>query len=267
MNTKCFLKKDVIKSNKELDEVIEMLAVSFAGTTNSVPEGIIDWLVGEKYRTGPIYEKLEAEPSEKRLLIYRDFATFQVYRGWILGKILIVRDSNNNNKIVGAIILEPYYQTPLWKKPYFTLKEIYSMHKALRKIGEWFRFPKWMRNDDCIKSRIEVAVDIFTSSKKEVLTSKQIKTCYYASMIGTHPSLQGQGVGSFLMSSLQDVADAENIPVYLEASGEKNSRFYSKFDFKSEKIVETISVPNKPKLVPYSHVGGLHFMVRAPISS
>ena len=49
---------------------------------------------------------------------------------------------------------------------------------------------------------------------------------YYVTVMATDPPHQGQGHCGRLMRAVARMADAEGVPCYLEASGEKNRRMY-----------------------------------------
>ena len=58
------------------------------------------------------------------------------------------------------------------------------------------------------------------------------KEHYYLWGLVTDPKVQQKGVGSALLKTLIDKADAENMPVYLETHDEKNVAYYERFGFK-----------------------------------
>jgi len=58
------------------------------------------------------------------------------------------------------------------------------------------------------------------------------KTDYiYLWFLGVNPEKQGKGTGEKLLQDLLDIADKEELPVYLETSTPRNLNFYKKFGF------------------------------------
>lgn len=54
---------------------------------------------------------------------------------------------------------------------------------------------------------------------------------WYLAVIGSDPSVRGQGFGQALMRSGLDRCDAEHAPAYLESSKEANVPYYERFGF------------------------------------
>lgn len=57
------------------------------------------------------------------------------------------------------------------------------------------------------------------------------ETHWYLATLGTDPDRQGQGVGSALVRTVLERADAEGLPAYLESSKERNLAFYARHGF------------------------------------
>jgi GNAT superfamily N-acetyltransferase len=54
---------------------------------------------------------------------------------------------------------------------------------------------------------------------------------YYLSLLGTHPSHRGQGVGTALLAENLARMDAEGVPAYLESTNPANDRRYQRLGF------------------------------------
>ncbi len=63
---------------------------------------------------------------------------------------------------------------------------------------------------------------------------------YYVYAIGVKPEFQGQGLGARLMQPILGLADAEQVPVYLESANERNLSFYQRLGFR---IIRETRVP------------------------
>jgi GNAT superfamily N-acetyltransferase len=71
---------------------------------------------------------------------------------------------------------------------------------------------------------------------------------WYLAIIGSDPSVRGQGFGNALMRSRLDRCDAEHAPAYLESSKPDNVPYYQRFGFE---ITGEIRLPNGgPSLIP-----------------
>ena len=68
---------------------------------------------------------------------------------------------------------------------------------------------------------------------------------YYIMTVGVLPARQGMGVGKKLMAKALEIADASNMPCYLETANKNNVPIYQRFGF------EVVSDKEIPK-------GGLH---------
>jgi ribosomal protein S18 acetylase RimI-like enzyme len=68
---------------------------------------------------------------------------------------------------------------------------------------------------------------------------------WYLEAIGVEPALQGQGVGTTLVRTVLDEADAAGTPAYLETETEPNVAFYESLGFEvAERHVATsVGVP------------------------
>jgi len=55
---------------------------------------------------------------------------------------------------------------------------------------------------------------------------------YYVAIMATLPEKQGQGHCSNIMRAINRAADTDQLPCYLECSGEKNTKVYMRFGYK-----------------------------------
>jgi GNAT superfamily N-acetyltransferase len=68
---------------------------------------------------------------------------------------------------------------------------------------------------------------------------------YYVRDIGVHPDMQGQGLGSRLMSPTLERCDREGLPAYLEASSERSAALYERHGFQ---LTSELKVAGSPPL-------------------
>lgn len=77
---------------------------------------------------------------------------------------------------------------------------------------------------------------VLNQTKVEVMGERD-KDCYYLVYIGTKPNAQGKGYAGKLIRDMVAKADAEQRPMYLESSTERNNSYYAKFGFEVERDV------------------------------
>ena len=66
---------------------------------------------------------------------------------------------------------------------------------------------------------------------------------YYLEYLGVEPALQGQGLGSHLLSELTRRADAAHVGCYLETATPRNLPLYQRFGFQVTAQKEIIGLP------------------------
>ncbi|RSL50452.1 hypothetical protein CEP54_011914 [Fusarium duplospermum] len=95
---------------------------------------------------------------------------------------------------------------------------------------------------------------VLNQTKEDVMGERD-KDCYYLVYIGTKPAAQGKGYAGKLIRDMVAKADAENRPMYLEASTKRNSEYYAKFGFK---VKRPVVFENSPEPIT------MYIMVREP---
>jgi GNAT superfamily N-acetyltransferase len=68
---------------------------------------------------------------------------------------------------------------------------------------------------------------------------------YYVRDIGVHPDMQGNGLGSALLTPTLERCDREGVSAYLEASSERNAALYARHGFR---LVKELRVGGSPPL-------------------
>lgn len=68
---------------------------------------------------------------------------------------------------------------------------------------------------------------------------------WYLQILGTEPARQGGGVATALLAPVLERCDRDGLPVYLEASKERNVPFYARFGFT---VTDEMHVPGGPPL-------------------
>lgn len=70
---------------------------------------------------------------------------------------------------------------------------------------------------------------------------------FYLNVVGVDPLRRGQGLGRPLMERVLDVADAEDVPCYLESSNPLNLSFYERYGFE---VRGELEMPDGPIIRP-----------------
>jgi GNAT superfamily N-acetyltransferase len=68
---------------------------------------------------------------------------------------------------------------------------------------------------------------------------------YYVRDVGVLPEMQGNGLGSALLSPTLTRCDREGLPAYLEASSERNAALYARLGFQ---LIDELRVKDSPPL-------------------
>lgn len=71
--------------------------------------------------------------------------------------------------------------------------------------------------------------------------------CLYLQFVGVLPEHQGRGVGSRMLTTVLERADASGTPAYLEATNPDNRRLYERHGFET---VGELTLPGGPQLWP-----------------
>ena len=66
---------------------------------------------------------------------------------------------------------------------------------------------------------------------------------WYLPIIGVDPTRQGRGYGSALLRHGLKTCDAQGVPVYLEATSERNKRLYERHGFEANGVIQYGSSP------------------------
>jgi len=70
---------------------------------------------------------------------------------------------------------------------------------------------------------------------------------WYLAVLGTDPSVQGQGLGSAVLRPVLEQCDADGLGAYLESSKERNLDFYGRHGFR---VIGELHLPRGPIVWP-----------------
>jgi GNAT superfamily N-acetyltransferase len=70
---------------------------------------------------------------------------------------------------------------------------------------------------------------------------------WYLAVLGTDPSVQGQGLGSAVLRPVLAQCDSDGVAAYLESSKERNIDFYARHGFR---VTRELRLPRGPRVWP-----------------
>ena len=198
-------------------QVIDILAKGFAGTTKVAPDGSNSWCIDPQASGPNPCDPLLAEPDEARKKVAQWSCDYIVHTAARHGGVFYMKDAKTN-QVQAAMVTFP----PNSQHLHDDSKNICNSLYAMRQSGFPPDFPPGCSN----------RYELLQKKMKEFHALMEDKLHWYVLLIAVNPDAQGQGFGSKLMSFVSQLGDATNTPVYLETAGEKLERFYEKFGFK-----------------------------------
>lgn len=208
-----------------LKSVIELLATAEGGTATTAPDPLLDWAYAPRDTdgtsgNGQLFGPLSKEAAEdpKRQEWFNWVATYtSVFATNRNGCYALTAEAPDGNRVVVAAALT----APPGTVPFSTdeaememacgaagvelAEEITMGNERLNALGEWQEATK-IGNADKLGEKGHLKVEVFAVA----------------------PAWQGKGCGSALLQFLNDVADADGVPAYLETAGPGNVAFYAK---------------------------------------
>jgi len=210
-------------SDYRVQEVVDMMSVSFAGTTTTSPEGCISWVLDPKASGDDPAAPLLEEPSEERLEFCKWIITMSLKvclpqrtcfallkEGKVVAAALCLPPSTKslqNQSSLYMMYVGFSIGLPALIKDADVMKRMEALGKGMKQFHEkWAPFPHWY-------------VNCFASDAKE----------------------QGKGYGREMMEFLTNLADQSGHAVYLETYGPRNERFYSRngYEVKERMVLKT----------------------------
>jgi hypothetical protein len=228
---------------KDVASFISICAEAFCGTTTTAPEGAIHYILGGAEAGG--YGPLTAPPSNERMALFHWIVGWVSLMAMDYGGCFGLRDENG--ELCAACVAYPasakMSQTFPNEMGMQSISIVMGKGKAYS-IGN----PPTQMNDKAFKAR-----DSEIKKGQSELHHAHGANCWYVSLLGVKASAQGKGYGKKMLLWMNQLADADGAPLYLEAVGERNQQLYERFGYKV--VGRTLEHVN----------GGLRAMVRSPI--
>jgi len=211
------------------DKARAVITRSFSGTATTEPEGTFDWMLGPHLKGK--WDDPRRHLMVGWLVLFLDKMVHEKVGGFCMACSL-------EDGEFGAVVL-------VVPKPNGWIDAPCASHCSMlgliccdiglppfKKMGE-------ARNG--IEKRLSALDQIQQIQKKHLLTTPHL----YVNVMAVEPSVQGQGLCSRAMRKTNEIADAHNLPAYLETSGPRNVKIYERFGYE---VVEqfTLKVDHDP---------------------
>lgn len=235
-------------------KIAEIAARGMMGTPTAEPELATNWVLG------PTFSDL-SDPTGERKEIVTLFMTFEVLRNAFYpseGAVIGSRDAEGEVAAVNVVRLYRSGYVKHFGERLWDLRII---------LGELIAGTMPAVYTDSKRKKLRKYLDARTKEAVELLLPRlHIMHApgphYHVAIMATLPENQGQGHCSKVMRAINRAADADQLPCYLECSGEKNKRVYARFGYK---VVGQYSLSVEDDPEPGSSVfSDLFCMVRAP---
>jgi len=202
---------------------------SFSGTASTDPEGTFDWMLG------PHLKDKWDDPRRHMMLGWFVQLMEKMVHEKVGGFCMVCHLDSGE---FGAVILVVPKLHGMINTPCTLLCSMIALMccdigmPPLKAMGEAKKG---------IEKRMKALDQITEIQKKHVLKTPHI----YVNVMAVDPSAQGQGLCSKAMRKASEFADARNLPLYLETSGEKNVKIYERFGYV---VLEqfTVTIDNDP---------------------
>jgi GNAT superfamily N-acetyltransferase len=220
---------------------VDITTRSFAGTATSAPEALLDWALGDTLRN-----KWDHPDRVKHVGWSMKVAIGTALRSGQRRAVFLGLDDNGEPGAAITVRLIPGKQNSstfeLWKY----VKEMVCFCAG---------FPSFDTKNG-MDGRMQAADDAIDNSHRKHAPTAHINV----QLMAVAPEHQGNGMCSKLMRAVCLVADGQNLPAYLETSGEKNVAVYETFGLKTVERV-TVRDPNDTKADTFDD---FYAMLRAP---
>jgi len=224
-----------------VEEMVQMLTRSFAGTTTSAPEGTMSWVLDPKASGDDPSLPLLEDPSEDRM----EFHNIMIK---LILKLCLPQRSCfaliKGGKVVSAALC-----LPPSTKELSSANPLYLLYLTMS-LG----LPQAMKDKD-VRDRMAACQEASKAALKKWAPSPHWDIICFAS----DPTEQGKGYGRQMMEFMTSLADKSGHPILLETYGPRNERFYSRngYELKERIVLRT-------KHDSLEKHGGLAIMVRSP---
>jgi ribosomal protein S18 acetylase RimI-like enzyme len=190
------------RSPDDIKAAVEVITRAFSGTADTEPELAFDWCLGPE---------LAGKWDDPR----RHDSLRWIFRYLAEGSGIILVARTPEGGIGGVAVLKIYHQKPVGG--------VCAATGALMRTGKPEKDAYALLNCPRMKA--------FDAAQKYLHKTYQTRANLYVLIAAVDPAAQGQGIGGKLMRAASAIADDEQVPCYLETSGERNPKIYERFGY------------------------------------
>ena len=200
------------------------MSKSFCGTATTPPEGVLSWGLGGTgviEHTKPLPAELveNIDEFQKRKDFFKFVIQFSFTAAGRHGGCFSVRDEEG--KMGCHAITFPPNNRELHKQGSCEMMWIMNQLGGMSKLHPAFN-----------EGEAAIRLDVMDKTMQAGHDKYAQKPHIYVWCLGSSPEQQGKGHGRTLLQHITAAADRMKVPTYLETSGEKNERFYTRNGFK-----------------------------------
>ncbi|CAE7318004.1 unnamed protein product [Symbiodinium natans] len=250
------LPEGIIRLNAEsppqqLERVKHILTSAFLGSTEKFGELGMEWMHEKWLRpdeddelwSGP----LRQDPGEKAVQAWGWCVEFCMQVALRKGALVVASMDEETNQIAAAAVAFPPNDEHM-HDPGFCLTL-----SIVNQIG----YPPACMKESWYKARTDACMAAMKRAHNENASGPH----WYLQFVGVAADIQGRGHGKKLLLLMNSLADADNVPAYLEASGERNEGLYQHFGYVAR---NRYVISGKKIERPMDLNGGVMAMVREP---
>lgn len=204
----------VLLSKKDLHEAVKVMAESFSGTAEAMPEGSHDWMLGSRF---PVGSDATFHSNKPLRTLFVEFTMSWMYMmAAYYGVNFGVRDPQSGQLLAVCST-----------RPPGSIKNG-KVENVSSQFLTFFRlFGKYPRLPNIVEKRMHHMM-----KQVEMMHSKHASgPHWYISILAVTPQAQGKGCGGALLRHIHKLADRDRVPCYLETTGDRNEQIYSKLGY------------------------------------
>eukprot|EP00941_MAST-03F_sp_MAST-3F-sp1_P004521 g4521.t1 len=194
-----------------------LIGKSFAGTSGSDPEWLMHWLIGKE-------NNLSDFNNPKRILTSAFFMSFALE---MIGSQGMMIGSLQEGKLAGIFVMKRCYKG--YHGP-SSFDNCSVGHVICRSVCTG-KLPAEMKDGSPEKKKVETRLKALDAAFLHFHKNNMGNDHMYINTVAIDPNHQGQKHCSKLMRAVLVQTDTDNIPCYLECTGEKNKAMYEHFGF------------------------------------
>ena len=196
--------------------VVDVLSRSFCGTTAKAPEPLNAWSYTGRVELGP----LDSAPSEQRVAWFKWVMAYCAHCCLNVGGVYALVAKEGGAVVAATTVVPPGARG-------FGDMGMREVMVIMGKLGDaGLGGISGPAKDPAEDGKWQARDGILQKTMKATHASLAPDRHLYILCFGTEPERQGSGAGSTLMSFLNDLADADSVPSYLETGSEQGEAFF-----------------------------------------